>query len=1002
MTEQLEIKVLLRNLATRQLNNLKKSFLGLRKGVGAIGGAVTSLQGKIAALGVTLSTGMFIRSAIRTFTEFDDVMRAVGAVSNATAEELQALTDIAKEMGRKTKFSASDAADGLRFLSMAGFEAQESIEALPGVLQLAAAGALELGTAADIATNILTAFGLEVNQLGQVNDVLVKTFTTSNTNLIELGEGFKMVGPIAAGVGADFEDVVGSLGKLADAGLKGTLSGTALRGAINALLNPTAEEEKLMAGLQERMGGVALQVRDAQGNFIGFTEVIRQLEQAGLKGDEALELFGLRAGPGMAALLGIGADKLKAYHKSLQQAAGTSEKVAREMSAGIGGATREMAAAFEGLKITFGEVFNDDMIAGIRATTKFLTTLQNKIIEMHRSGELQQYKEVFVDAFEWMSSVVKALYTEVNMYSKLVVSAIHAVTGNLDAAKLGIKDFTREFLGLDIIERIGMDKAISKLEKQIRLTEEKIAKNKEDAKSWRAKIVGAEAYERELEKNQKRLEVLKNELKLLTDKKQRIELTADLDEIKKISKEGIWGRGEAEKPVSPDELDVSGPIGKSKMASTEDSKEIKKAQVSAEALLTSEQTKLQAVIDKELAALEAMYSQGVVDLKQYFAEREALTRESIQSEIEILQERLKMEDDPNKRQAINDKIFVLEQELQARLLDLTKERLEEEERLEKEKLRKEQDLQNKKIAAERAFANLKSRTIEESSGAAAIESKYQKDLAELQMRQQKELEIIEQGQMKEAQIKEFYRLQDLERKKLLEAKEQAITEYRLDFAEQIAGGVADVFGQMYEMTGKKQKEFFYAQKAAALAQATINIAQGITKAWGQGGVFGAVGAAMVGAAGAVQIAQILAAGYAKGGEVDGHSPTKTSDNIVARLTAGEYVQPVSAVDYYGAPIMEALRQKRIPKELFSGAFKNFSIPSYGNIERTRFASGGSVSSGPSEMNAAQQEKPKTDIYNIVDPSIFEKYMSSSSGKDAIINVIRGNAFEIKNALATEG
>ena len=348
---------------TSDLENLRKKSQGTQKGMGLLNATTVTLAATIYAL------SRAIRLVTSTFIDFDDTMRAVGAVSNATASQLDDLTNVARKMGATTRFTATQAADGLRFLAMAGFEVEQSIAALPGVLQLASAGALDLGQAADIATNILTGFGRAVDELGNVNDVLVTTFTSTNTNLIELGEAFKLVAPVASAVGSDFNDLSASLGLLANAGLKGTLAGTSLRGSIDALLNPTKEEAKFMEELSDRIGGVGLQVRNSEGNFVGFLSIIKQLEKAGLRGDEALKLFGLRAGPGIAALVNQGSDALEKLIVKLDESGGTAKRIATQMEAGLGGALRELNSAFTELILTIGEDFAPVLLSILKSLT---------------------------------------------------------------------------------------------------------------------------------------------------------------------------------------------------------------------------------------------------------------------------------------------------------------------------------------------------------------------------------------------------------------------------------------------------------------------------------------------------------------------------------------------------------------------------------------------------------------------------------------------------------
>lgn len=994
-TERLNIVVQVQNAgAAAGLKTVKSGINGVGTAAKSSTGILRGFVGQLAAIAGTVGTAAFIKNTISTFSDFDDVMRQAGAVTGATADEMKAMTEIAKEMGKTTRFTASQAADGLRLMGMAGFEAGEAVAALPGVLNLASAGSLDLGTAADIATNVLAGFGLEVENLGQVNDVLVKTFTSSNTTLTELGESFKLVGPIAKGVGADFEELLAAIGKLGDAGLKGSLSGTALRGAINALLNPTKEEAKLMGELAQRIGVTELQVKNADGSFVGFTQIIKQLEKAGLQGDEALALFGQRAGPGMAALLQVGSAELEKMTQKLKTAGGTAEEIATKMEAGIGGATRELVSAFEALKIALGEAFSEDLVQGIRAARDIMVQWVDKVKELKEDGSLQAYADSVKVVFKTIVEAVKIAYFEVDSFTKLLIAGVAAVSGNMDIARAAIDDFIKsndellESKGLlrsaNIREMEAIDDNIAATKKQIEITKEKIAQNKEDLNSWRANVLGTKAYQEELDKNQKKLTALEQQLQGLSGKKSVIQTRIDVEDIDKLSGVGKWSR-DAGKALE-DAAKPSGPIGKGTTKIQEatskvvDENKLKRSLSTSLAIINAE-------LDTQAASIEAEYSQGLLKLDEYYAQREALIKKRIESETNLLREKAAQEDDVTKKDAINAQIYVKEEALQRAIIELENDRYEAVKKIEDKKLDDQKKMNDARLKAEQVLKDQQERLRDVGQG---LDTQFQQELADLQERQAKELEIVRAGLEDQAKLREFYNNQELEKKKLLEDQEKRLTLARLDTAQQVAGGLADAFGGVYEATGKKQKEFFYAQKAAAVAQATINIAQGITKAWGQGGIFGAIGAATVAVAGALQISKILSTGYAAGGEVKGYSPNDKADNIPAKLTAGEYVQPVSSVQYYGKGVMEAIRQKSIPKE----ALSKFSMPriQYGS---SHFATGGMVSD---DKNAATQQKAEFKIINYTDRSEFLAALNGPDGRNAIVNAISAERERVSRVL----
>lgn len=349
----------------KDLKKLSSQSKKTDKSVRSMGKGFSSIVSPIAAVtaGATALYAAF--SSLKTFAAFDDTMRMVGAVSNATAGELQQLTDLAKEMGSETRFSASEAAEGLKFLGMAGLDVEQQMTALPGVLNLASAGALDLGAAADIATNILTGYGLKVEDLGMVNDVLAKTFTSSNTNLQELGHAFTYAGSVAKSAGQDFTEIAASLGLLANAGFKGEMGGTALRGAMTRLLKPT----NAAAGIISKL---SLQITDSTDKMRPFLDIVDDLGRSGASTADLMEIFGLRAGPGVAALIQQGSDAIVNMRATVADYAGTTDRIAAQMEAGIGGQLRALNSAFEALKISTGEAIAGALLDDVQNLTTFL------------------------------------------------------------------------------------------------------------------------------------------------------------------------------------------------------------------------------------------------------------------------------------------------------------------------------------------------------------------------------------------------------------------------------------------------------------------------------------------------------------------------------------------------------------------------------------------------------------------------------------------------------
>jgi len=406
------------------LGKAVKGLDTLKDGADKVASTVLNLKNAMVGLVGAFGLG----SVLHEFAAFDDMMRQAAAVSNATGAELADMTDIARKMGSETRYTATQAADALVKLGMAGLDAHQQMKALPSVLQMSAAGNLDLATSADIATNVMSAYGMQAESLGRVNDVLTKAFTSSNSTLQELGEAFKYVAPIAKGVGVEFEGLVAPMALLHSYGIKGSMAGTALRGAIDGLMNPTEQEALLMDKLSKRMGGVTLKIKDSEGKFLGFTSVIGQLEKAGISADEALNLFGLRAGPAMAALIQGGSKAVEDMRLKLRASGGTAERVAKQMEAGLGGAFRSLGSRWESLKITLGSGFEDTALIAVRFFIAQLDTARNVIESLIKSGNLGEwagrFQESFLKSYEAIKLLIKGLFWAADATEPLIKRAI--------------------------------------------------------------------------------------------------------------------------------------------------------------------------------------------------------------------------------------------------------------------------------------------------------------------------------------------------------------------------------------------------------------------------------------------------------------------------------------------------------------------------------------------------------------------------------------------------
>lgn len=346
------------------------------------------LAGSMAATGAGgLATGSGILYAgakvMAPGLEFDAAMSKVQALTrlDGASEEMAALREQARQLGASTQFTAGQAADAQGFLAMAGFKAESIQAAMPGMLDLAKAGDSGLAETADIASNILTGFNLQASETGRLGDVLVGTFTRSNTNLQMLGETMKYAAPVAASVGQDIETVAAMAGKLGDAGIQGSMGGTALRAILNRLSAPPAAAAKAL----NKLGISAV---DAQGNLRDMPTVLQEIyektknlgdaERAGLlKG-----IAGEEAVAGMQVLVAqAGSGALQEFIGTLRQTQGEAQRTAKVMGDNLVGDLDELSSAWEDLGIQLQEQQNGPLREVTQTLANVVGNVKSWIVE---------------------------------------------------------------------------------------------------------------------------------------------------------------------------------------------------------------------------------------------------------------------------------------------------------------------------------------------------------------------------------------------------------------------------------------------------------------------------------------------------------------------------------------------------------------------------------------------------------------------------------------------
>ncbi|MFT2203336.1 phage tail tape measure protein [Staphylococcus chromogenes] len=426
--------------ATNEMKELERQQQTLNTTMGKIGNKFSELGPRLQEIGSKMQSvgrnmSMYVSApivagfgaAVKKSIDFDDSMRKVKATSGATGSEFQQLRDKALEMGAKTKFSASESADALNYMALAGWDTKDMLGGIDGVMQLAAASGEDLGQVSDIVTDSLTAFGMKAKDSGHFADVLAQTSSKANTDVRGLGEAFKYAAPVAGALGYTVEDTSIAIGLMSNAGIKGEKAGTALRTMFTNLTKPTGEMKK-------KMDELGISITDSNGNMLPMRDVMDQLRGKfkGLSKDQqasaAATIFGKEAMSGALAIINASDEDYKKLTKSIDNSTGASKRMSDEMEGGIGGSLRQMKSAIESLAISIGDV----MAPYIKKLAEWLSHAANKLNEMPKGTQ-----KVVVGL-----GLVAAAIGPLLVTLGVMVSTIGSAMTVLGPLMLGIRNFT--------------------------------------------------------------------------------------------------------------------------------------------------------------------------------------------------------------------------------------------------------------------------------------------------------------------------------------------------------------------------------------------------------------------------------------------------------------------------------------------------------------------------------------------------------------------------------
>ena len=354
------------------VGRLGQTFSEIGPKIRSIGDSMKSV-GRNMSLHVTAPIAAGFGAAVKKSIDFDDTMRKVKATSGATGDEFNQLRTKALQMGRDTKFTASESAEAMNYMALAGWDTKDMLKGVGGVMDLAAASGEDLASVSDIVTDNLTAFGMKAKDSTHFADVLAQTSSKANTDVRGLGEAFKYAAPVAGALGYSIEDTSIAIGLMSNAGIKGEKAGTALRTMFTNLSKPTK-------AMKDEMDKLGISITDSNGEMLPMRDVLDQLrdKMGGLSKDQqaaaASTIFGKEAMSGALAVINASDEDYKKLTKSIDGSKGASKRMAKEMEGGIGGAMRKMKSAIESLAISLG----DALAPMLYKAAKWITSLANK------------------------------------------------------------------------------------------------------------------------------------------------------------------------------------------------------------------------------------------------------------------------------------------------------------------------------------------------------------------------------------------------------------------------------------------------------------------------------------------------------------------------------------------------------------------------------------------------------------------------------------------------
>ena len=408
---------------------------GFTKGVSSMTVAAGTLIADLTKTAATKLAGL-AKSSVSVGMSFDASMSQVAATMGTTVDQIDNLTKVAKEMGSSTKFTATQAADALNYLALAGYDANKAAEVLPSVLNLAAAGGMDLAYASDLVTDAMASLNIEANKqnVDDFGNKLAKAASKANANVSQLGEAILTVGGTAANLKGSTTELTTALGLLANVGIKGAEGGTHLRNIILSLQSPTDDATKLM----QKLG---LQVYDAQGNMRGLNDILGDLNSAmdgmtqGQKDSIINRLFNKTDLAAVNGLLAAQGEQWDALAAQIDSADGAMGQMAETQIDNLQGAMTIMSSAFEGLQLAIYDELEPSLTEAVKWGTDCISTLTSSLTEGGPEAMLTAAGEIISDlAASIVQQLPGLMQTGVEIVAQLATGIVEATPQVLSVA----------------------------------------------------------------------------------------------------------------------------------------------------------------------------------------------------------------------------------------------------------------------------------------------------------------------------------------------------------------------------------------------------------------------------------------------------------------------------------------------------------------------------------------------------------------------------------------